>query len=138
MRQNKQRLEAATSLTKKDEYVKQKALKYATLKDTNTLKENSLLETELKRNMMELDLASSQLSDTTDKIKTASASLVKYQRKVKAKRVLVSYYDRKSKKASGGGVSDEVGLVCASIERAFSCLKGKHASKNCDSNWGQL
>jgi hypothetical protein len=85
MRQNKQRLEAATSLTKKDEYVKQKALKYATLKDTNTLKENSLLQTELKRNMMELDLASSQLSDTTDKIKTASASLVSTKGRSKQK-----------------------------------------------------
>ncbi len=74
-------------------------------------------------------MASSQLSDISEKIKNASASLVEYQRQVKAKRVLVSYYDRKNKKASGGGASDEVANVCSSIERAFSCLKGKHAAK---------
>jgi len=129
LKQSQEQLEAAASLAKKDEYAKQIALKYATLKHNNTLKENLLLETELKKNKIDLDLTSSQLSDIAEKIKNASASLVEYQRQVKAKRVLVSYYDRKNKKASGGGASDEVANVCSSIERAFSCLKGKHAAK---------
>jgi hypothetical protein len=62
------------------------------------------------------------------KIKTSSESLVEYQRQLKSKKVLVGYYEKKTKGLTSS-TSDEVASLCSAIKKAFSCLKGKHCSR---------
>jgi hypothetical protein len=52
---------------------------------------------------------------------------VEYQRQVNAKKVPVSYFNKNNKEVCNGAASDKVATMGAAIERAFPCLKGKHA-----------
>ncbi len=113
---------------KKAEYACQVGLHYANQKRDLLVKESCELERTLKFKQIQLDAVTSQISAIQDTITKASESLVEYQKQLKSKKSLVSYYN-KQKKDSCETTSDEVTMVCGAIERAFSCLKGKHASK---------
>ncbi len=81
----------------------------------------------LKEKQMELDARSDKVQDLTKKITEASNSLADYKKQVKSKKLLVRYYNKKD----GGKIptnSTELDTLCNAIERAFCCIKGRHAS----------
>jgi hypothetical protein len=47
---------------------------------------------------------------------------------LKATKVLVRYYDDKVRSDEAAVPSNEETTLCNAIEKAFSCLKGKHAT----------
>jgi hypothetical protein len=81
----------------------------------------------LKVKQIELDAMSEKLQDLTKKISETSISLAGYKKKVKSKKLLVRYYDKKDRKDIPTN-SMELDTLINARERAFCCVKGRHAS----------
>jgi hypothetical protein len=86
------------------------------------------LDSELKEKYVKLEAMSSCLESITEKITKASEQLVEYTKQLKRKKVLVQYYNKKWNDDCLTSDTDEVATLCHAIEKAFLCLKGKHAS----------
>jgi hypothetical protein len=72
-----------------------------------------------------LAVASRNLEDLTQKVQTCSSELIEVENKLKSKKVLIKYYEKKD---STVPVLDAVAYLCEAIERACHHIKGKHAS----------
>jgi hypothetical protein len=88
---------------------------------------NLELESRLTRKQAQLDIMSTKVHDMMEKIKQASATLADYNKQLKSKKLLVKYYNSKSS-IDIKTAPDELVTLCSSIEKAFTCLKGKHCS----------
>jgi hypothetical protein len=120
-------LENKTAAAKKDERAKQIRLQLESSKkamDSEEIHQLNLrrikLDNELKEKELQIEAVNSKLNGLMEQIKEASE-------KLKSKKALVQYYEKKtSVKLSSS--SDETATLCHAIEKAFTCLKGKHAS----------
>ena len=87
-----------------------------------------LVQGQLEAKELQLESARANLIEVEDKIKAAAGNLLEYNKKLKATKVLVRYYDDKVRSDEAAVPSNEETTLCNAIEKAFSCLKGKHAA----------
>jgi hypothetical protein len=99
------------------------------LKSQLEVKEMQLgsLQGQLIAKQLHLESATCNLQMIEEKIKIASNSLAEWNKKLKGKKALAKYHDNKEA-ASSTTKNCEAGTLCNAIEKAFTCLKGKHAT----------
>jgi hypothetical protein len=83
--------------------------------------------TQLNLELVQRELSAKQYLVIEEKIKFAATTLAEYNKKLKGTKALIRYYDGKEVTASTA-TSKETDILCNAIEKAFSCLKGKHAT----------
>jgi hypothetical protein len=84
-----------------------------------------LIQSQLTAKQSHLELAKCNLHVIEEKIMLAANSLAEFNKKVKGQKALARYYDSKAVTYSTITPSETATLENA-IEKAFSCLKGKH------------
>jgi hypothetical protein len=120
-KQVKMNLEAAKEF-KAVEEMRQLCMK----KDQHIVK-NMEMDSILKGKQSELDVMSDKLLGLMTQISKASESLSDYRKQSKSKKLLVRYYSNKDVEDSPKKTT-ELDTLCNFIEKAFSCVKGRHAS----------
>jgi hypothetical protein len=85
------------------------------------------LENDLIAKQEEVEAAKVKLSLVLESIKKSSEALVESNKRLKSKRALQQYYEKRASFEVFSS-SNEASTLQQAIENAFTCLKGKHAS----------